>query len=202
MVFCYRQILEELTELPVMVDLASDFLDRGTPIFRWDPDFNMILGVLETIATFVKIWGRDVSDLESPDLSGMMCASWSHSLERLQTPFWHWDIVKRSASEFWQEININIFQAGALTLGVTNTVGSTISRETHCGIHVNAGPEIGIKLVLWANYAGTIFNIQAWQAQKRTLHNFWRSSCSRWWWVRTAWAWCRGGGRWHHWWWW
>ena len=36
------------------------------------------------------------------------------------------------------------FQAGALTLGVTNTVGSTISRETHCGIHVNAGPEIGI----------------------------------------------------------
>ena len=31
-----RQILEELTELPVMVDLASDFLDRGTPIFRDD----------------------------------------------------------------------------------------------------------------------------------------------------------------------
>ena len=29
-----RQILEELTELPVMVDLASDFLDRNTPIFR------------------------------------------------------------------------------------------------------------------------------------------------------------------------
>ena len=25
----------------------------------------MILGVLETIATFVKIWGRDVSDLEN-----------------------------------------------------------------------------------------------------------------------------------------
>jgi len=29
-----RQLLEELTELPVMVDLASDFLDRSTPIFR------------------------------------------------------------------------------------------------------------------------------------------------------------------------
>jgi glucosamine--fructose-6-phosphate aminotransferase (isomerizing) len=29
-----RQLLEELTELPVMVDLASDFLDRNTPIFR------------------------------------------------------------------------------------------------------------------------------------------------------------------------
>ena len=33
---------------------------------------------------------------------------------------------------------------GALVLGVTNTVGSSISRETHCGIHINAGPEIGV----------------------------------------------------------
>ena len=30
-----RQLLEELTELPVMVDLASDFLDRNTPVFRY-----------------------------------------------------------------------------------------------------------------------------------------------------------------------
>lgn len=29
-----RALLEELTELPVMLDLASDFLDRHTPIFR------------------------------------------------------------------------------------------------------------------------------------------------------------------------
>ena len=29
-----RQLLEELTQMPVMVDLASDFLDRHTPIFR------------------------------------------------------------------------------------------------------------------------------------------------------------------------
>merc|ERR1712223_2229882 len=28
--------------------------------------------------------------------------------------------------------------------GITNTVGSTISRETHCGVHINAGPEIGV----------------------------------------------------------
>ena len=34
-----RQLLEELTELPVMVDLASDFLDRNTPIFRDDVCF-------------------------------------------------------------------------------------------------------------------------------------------------------------------
>lgn len=33
---------------------------------------------------------------------------------------------------------------GALTVGITNTVGSTISRDTHCGVHVNAGPEIGV----------------------------------------------------------
>merc|ERR1712106_1069213 len=34
-----RQLLEELTELPVMVDLASDFLDRNTPVFRDDVCF-------------------------------------------------------------------------------------------------------------------------------------------------------------------
>ena len=34
-----RQLLEELTELPVVVELASDFLDRRTPIFRDDVCF-------------------------------------------------------------------------------------------------------------------------------------------------------------------
>ena len=29
-------------------------------------------------------------------------------------------------------------------MGITNTVGSSISRESHCGIHINAGPEIGV----------------------------------------------------------
>ncbi len=33
---------------------------------------------------------------------------------------------------------------GALCLGITNTVGSTISRDSHCGVHINAGPEIGV----------------------------------------------------------
>jgi glucosamine--fructose-6-phosphate aminotransferase (isomerizing) len=92
-----RQILEELTELPVMVDLASDFLDRGTPIFRDD-----------------------------------VCILISQSGETADTLL---------ALRYCRK-------AGALTLGVTNTVGSTISRETHCGIHVNAGPEIGILSVL------------------------------------------------------
>ena len=31
-----RQVLEELSELPVVLELASDFLDRETPIFRDD----------------------------------------------------------------------------------------------------------------------------------------------------------------------
>ncbi len=32
----------------------------------------------------------------------------------------------------------------ALVLGITNSVGSSVGRESHCGIHVNAGPEIGV----------------------------------------------------------
>jgi len=33
---------------------------------------------------------------------------------------------------------------GALTLGIVNTVGSTIARETDAGIYCHAGPEIGV----------------------------------------------------------
>ena len=31
-----------------------------------------------------------------------------------------------------------------MTVGITNTVGSTISRETDCGIHINSGSEIAV----------------------------------------------------------
>merc|ERR1711910_156002 len=88
-----RALLEELTELPVMLDLASDFLDRNTPIFRDDVCF------------FISQSG------ETADTLGALryCKS-----------------------------------RGALIVGITNTVGSTICRETHCGIHINAGPEIGV----------------------------------------------------------
>merc|ERR1719290_769392 len=88
-----RQLLEELTELPVMVDLASDFLDRSTPIFRDDVCF------------FISQSG------ETADTLGALryCKS-----------------------------------RGALIIGITNTVGSTICRESHCGVHINAGPEIGV----------------------------------------------------------
>ena len=88
-----RQLLEELTELPVMMDLASDFLDRSTPIFRDDT-----------------------------------CIFISQSGETADT---------LSALRYCKD-------RGALIMGVTNTVGSTISRESHCGVHINAGPEIGV----------------------------------------------------------
>merc|ERR1711974_223890 len=35
-------------------------------------------------------------------------------------------------------------ERGALTVGIVNTVGSSISLLTHCGVHINAGPEIGV----------------------------------------------------------
>ncbi|KAG9488894.1 glutamine--fructose-6-phosphate aminotransferase [isomerizing] 1 isoform X1 [Eleutherodactylus coqui] len=88
-----RQILEELTELPVMVELASDFLDRNTPVFRDDVCF------------FISQSGETADTL----------------------------LALRYCKE-----------RGALTVGITNTVGSSISRETDCGVHINAGPEIGV----------------------------------------------------------
>ena len=35
-------------------------------------------------------------------------------------------------------------EAGALTMGIVNTVGSSIARETECGVFIHAGPEIGV----------------------------------------------------------
>jgi glucosamine--fructose-6-phosphate aminotransferase (isomerizing) len=35
-------------------------------------------------------------------------------------------------------------KCGAITVGITNTVGSAIARHTDCGIHINAGVEIGV----------------------------------------------------------
>ncbi|WVQ82963.1 glutamine-fructose-6-phosphate transaminase (isomerizing) [Cryptococcus sp. DSM 104549] len=88
-----RPVFEELTDIPVAVELASDFLDRRTPVFRDD------------VAVFVSQSGETADTI----LAMRYC------LER-----------------------------GALCLGVVNTVGSTLSRETHSGVHINAGPEIGV----------------------------------------------------------
>lgn len=88
-----RPVFEELTDIPVAVELASDFLDRRTPVFRDD------------VAIFVSQSGETADTI----LAMRYC------LER-----------------------------GALCLGVVNAVGSTLSRETHSGVHINAGPEIGV----------------------------------------------------------
>ncbi|XBW37001.1 hypothetical protein QEN19_002581 [Hanseniaspora menglaensis] len=88
-----RQIFEELSEIPVSIELASDFLDRKAPVFRDD------------VCIFVS---------QSGETADSMLAL-KHCLER-----------------------------GALTVGIVNTVGSSISRTTHCGVHINAGPEIGV----------------------------------------------------------
>ncbi|RXW21217.1 hypothetical protein EST38_g4631 [Candolleomyces aberdarensis] len=88
-----RAIFEELTEIPVGVELASDFLDRKTPIFRDD------------ICIFVSQSGETADTI----------------------------LALRYCNE-----------RGALSVGVVNTVGSTISRETQCGVHINAGPEVGV----------------------------------------------------------
>uniref|UniRef100_A0A672LI59 glutamine--fructose-6-phosphate transaminase (isomerizing) n=1 Tax=Sinocyclocheilus grahami TaxID=75366 RepID=A0A672LI59_SINGR len=94
-----RQILEELTELPVMIELASDFLDRITPVFRDDVCF------------FISQSGETADTL----MALRYCK-----------------------------------QRGALTVGVTNTVGSSICRETDCGVHINAGPEVGVAMCVCA----------------------------------------------------
>ncbi|TFK68809.1 L-glutamine D-fructose 6-phosphate amidotransferase [Pluteus cervinus] len=88
-----RAIFEELTEIPVSVELASDFLDRKTPIFRDD------------VCIFVSQSGETADTI----LALRYC-----------------------------------MDRGALCIGVVNTVGSTLSRETHCGVHINAGPEVGV----------------------------------------------------------
>lgn len=88
-----RQLLEELSDVPVVIELSSDFLDRQTPVFRDD------------VCIFISQSGETADTLNSL----RYCKS-----------------------------------RGALLVGITNTVGSAISRETDCGIHINAGPEIGV----------------------------------------------------------
>ncbi|KAL5345557.1 glutamine--fructose-6-phosphate transaminase (isomerizing) [Pseudogymnoascus australis] len=88
-----RGIFEELTEIPITVELASDFLDRQPPVFRDDT------------CIFASQSGETADSL----------MALRYCLER-----------------------------GALTVGIVNVVGSSISLLTHCGVHVNAGPEIGV----------------------------------------------------------
>ncbi|XP_010922125.1 glutamine--fructose-6-phosphate aminotransferase [isomerizing] 1 [Elaeis guineensis] len=88
-----RPFLEELSGIPVAMELASDLLDRQGPIYR------------EDTAVFVSQSGETADTLLALE----------YALEN-----------------------------GALCVGITNTVGSTLARKTHCGVHINAGCEIGV----------------------------------------------------------
>ncbi|KAK7243229.1 hypothetical protein RIF29_38020 [Crotalaria pallida] len=88
-----RPILEELSGIPVTMEIASDLLDRQGPIYR------------EDTAVFVSQSGETADTL----------LALQYALEN-----------------------------GALCVGITNTVGSAIARNTHCGVHINAGAEIGV----------------------------------------------------------
>ncbi|KAM0941000.1 putative glutamine--fructose-6-phosphate transaminase (isomerizing) [Dioscorea sansibarensis] len=88
-----RPILEDLSSIPVTMEIASDLLDRQGPIYR------------EDTAVFVSQSGETADTLLALE----------YALEN-----------------------------GALCVGITNTVGSTLARKTHCGIHINAGCEIGV----------------------------------------------------------
>ena len=48
---------------------------------------------------------------------------------------------------------------GALTLGIMNVVGSSIARETDCGVYIHAGPEIGVASTKSFTSQVTIFNL-------------------------------------------
>ncbi|KAK7374389.1 hypothetical protein VNO80_07819 [Phaseolus coccineus] len=88
-----RPILEELSGVPVTMEIASDLLDREGPIYR------------EDTVVFVSQSGETADTLLALE----------YALEN-----------------------------GALCVGITNTVGSAIARNTHCGVHINAGAEIGV----------------------------------------------------------
>ncbi len=60
---------------------------------------------------------------------------------------------------------------GALTMGIVNVVGSSISRETHCGVYIHAGPEIGVASTKAFTAQVTIFNlIGILLAQKKNIN--------------------------------
>ena len=50
-------------------------------------------------------------------------------------------------------------EKGALTMGIVNVVGSSIARETQCGVYIHAGPEIGVASTKSFTAQVTIFNL-------------------------------------------
>lgn len=88
-----RPLFDELLQLPISVENASDFLDRRPHVFRDD------------VCIFVSQSGETADTLRA--------------LEYCQAK-------------------------GATLVGFTNTVGSSISRLTNFGAHLNCGVEVGV----------------------------------------------------------
>ena len=62
---------------------------------------------------------------------------------------------------------------GALTLGLVNVVGSSIARETDCGIYMHAGPEIGVASTkAFTCQVTTLILMGLYLAQKSDCKNF------------------------------
>lgn len=141
LLFQTRQILEELTELPVMVELASDFLDRNTPVFRDDVCF------------FISQSGdSNTQMIKHACLQTAVCQrlhfflSVTNSMKLNRLFFFFFCVLSAPLGETADTLMALRYckDHGALTVGITNTVGSSICRETTCGVHINAGPEIGV----------------------------------------------------------
>lgn len=56
---------------------------------------------------------------------------------------------------------------GALSIGICNVVGSTIARETECGIYTHAGPEIGVASTKAFTSQVAVFLLMALQQGKK-----------------------------------
>ena len=91
-----RQLMEELTELPVILELASDFLDRQTPIFRDDVCF-FISQSGETADTLLALRWVDhaVLKFEKSFEILKMHLSFSHHTQRFQVLQAAWSTAHR-----------------------------------------------------------------------------------------------------------
>jgi glucosamine--fructose-6-phosphate aminotransferase (isomerizing) len=124
-----------MTEIPVAVELASDFMDRMCPIFRDDVCFFISQSgeTADTLNTlrYCKARGALIVGVFATlrTTQPILLLSILHSLCFPVLVLWYRGVLT----------GISGFPAG-----ITNTVGSTISRESHCGVHLNAGPEIGV----------------------------------------------------------
>ena len=136
--------------MQVTLELASDLLDRQAPIFRDD----MCVFVSQSGETADTLKVTPHSRPQPARRRSSLCICFEHalpvagiltSLDRgRQTP-------ENAARSFALSEAGRCMQAleyakarGALCIGITNTVGSAIARSTHCGVHINAGCEIGV----------------------------------------------------------